>query len=115
MSLYNMQNYLFLFIAILSEVGATSALKSSAGFTRLCPSLLAVLGYGVSFYFLSLAMRSIPIGMAYALWAGIGTVLIVVIGAVVFGHNLNLPTIAGIGMIIAGVVTINLCSDGTFH
>ncbi|MDR1528837.1 MAG: multidrug efflux SMR transporter [Burkholderiales bacterium] len=110
-----MRNYLFLFIAILSEVAATSALKSSAGFTRLYPSLLVVLGYGISFYFLSLAIRVIPIGIAYALWAGIGIALITIVGAVVFNQHLNFPTIAGIGMILAGVITINLCSGGNFH
>ncbi len=110
-----MQNYLFLIIAILGEVGGTSALKASAGFSRLYPSLAAVLAYGVTFYFLSLAMHTISVGVAYALWAGIGIVLIAVIGTVVFGQSLNLWTIAGIVMILTGVVVVNLCSGENLH
>lgn len=110
-----MQSYLFLFIAILGEISGTSALKASAGFSRLYPSLLAIFGYGVAFFFLSLAMRTIPVGVAYALWAGIGIILVAIIGAVIFGQNLNFPTIAGIAMILVGVVIVNLYSKGSAH
>ncbi|MDR2367554.1 MAG: multidrug efflux SMR transporter [Deltaproteobacteria bacterium] len=110
-----MRNYLFLIIAIVSEVAGTSALKPSVGFTRLWPSLLVVLGYGLSFYFLSLAVRTIPIGIAYAIWSGIGTALIAVIGFAVFGQRLNLPTIAGMAMILAGVFAINFFSGAALH
>ena len=110
-----MQSYLFLLVAILGEIGGTSALKTSDGFSRLYPSLLAVLGYGVAFYFLSLAMRTIPVGIAYALWAGVGIVLVAVIGVVAFGQSLNFPTIAGIVMILVGVVVVNICSGGSLH
>lgn len=110
-----MKSYIFLFIAILGEISGTSALKASEGFSRLYPSLLAVLGYGVAFFFLSLAIRTIPVGIAYALWAGIGIVLVAAIGAVMFGQNLNLPTMVGIGMILLGCVIVNLCSSGSIH
>lgn len=110
-----MKSYIFLFIAILGEISGTSALKASEGFSRLYPSLLAVLGYGVAFFFLSLAIRTIPVGIAYALWAGIGIVLVAAISAVMFGQNLNLPTMVGIGMILLGCVIVNLCSSGSIH
>ena len=110
-----MKNYLFLFIAILGEISGTSALKASEGFSRMYPSLLAVLGYSVAFFFLSLAIRTIPVGIAYALWAGIGIILVAVVGAVMFDQKLNLPTMAGIGMILVGCVIVNLCSNGNIH
>ena len=110
-----MKSYLFLFIAIWGEISGTSALKASEGFTRLYPSILAVLGYCVAFFFLSLAIRTIPVGIAYAFWAGIGIVLVAVIGAVMFDQHLNLPTMAGIGMILVGCVVVNLCSSGNIH
>lgn len=105
-----MWNYVFLVIAILGEITATSALKASEGFTRLYPSLLTVAGYAITFYCLSLAVRTIPLGIAYAIWAGIGIALMAIIGAVVFGQNLNYPTMGGIALILIGVVVVNLCS-----
>jgi small multidrug resistance pump len=105
-----MQSYFFLFIAICGEIAATSALKASVGFSRLYPSLMAVLGYGAAFYFLSLSMRTIPVGVAYAIWAGVGIVLVTIVGLVLFGQQLNLPTIAGIGMILVGVLMVSLCA-----
>lgn len=82
-----MKSYLFLVIAILGEVGATSALKASDGFTKLWPAILSVLGYGIAFYFLSLTLRTIPVGIAYAIWAGVGIVFMALIGLVAFGQS----------------------------
>lgn len=110
-----MWNYIFLLIAILGEITATSALKASEGFTRLYPSLLTVTGYAVTFYCLSLAVRTIPLGIAYAIWAGIGIALMAIIGAVVFGQNLTYPTMGGIALILIGVVIVNLCSGSGMH
>ena len=103
--------YWYLTIAIVAEVLATSALKESQGFSRLVPSLLVVAGYGASFYFLSLVLQTIPIGVAYALWAGLGIVLITILGAVMFGQTMDLPAILGIALIISGVVVLRLFSS----
>jgi len=96
--------YLYLAIAILAEVIGTSALKATHGFTRLWPSLVVVAGYGVAFYFLSLSLRSIPVGVAYAIWSGAGVALITLIGWLVFKQKLDAPALAGILLIVAGVV-----------
>src|SRR5574344_1904211 len=98
-----MKNWLFLFVAIFAEVIATSSLKASAGFSRLGPSLLAVAGYGVAFYCLSLTLRTIPVGVAYAIWSGVGIVLVTLIAWLIFGQKLDLPAVAGMALIIAGV------------
>ena len=103
--------YWYLTIAIVAEVLATSALKESQGFSRLAPSLLVVVGYGASFYFLSLVLQTIPIGVAYALWAGLGIVLITIVGAVMFGQTMDLPAILGIALIISGVVVLRVFSS----
>jgi small multidrug resistance pump len=103
--------YWYLTIAIITEVLATSALKESQGFSRLVPSLAVVAGYGASFYFLSLVLQTIPIGVAYALWAGLGIVLITIVGAVVFGQKMDLAAILGIALIISGVVVLRLFSS----
>ena len=97
-------------VAILCEVIATAALKSSEGFTRLWPSLLVVAGYALAFYALSLALRTIPVGVAYAIWSGVGVVGIALIGRVVFGQTLDAPALIGIGLILAGVLVLNLFS-----
>lgn len=110
-----MKNWLFLAIAIVSETIATSALKSSAGFTRLMPSLLVVAGYGIAFYFLSLTLRTIPIGIAYAVWSGVGIVLIALVGWLVFGQKLDTPALLGMGLIVAGVVVMNVFSRTAQH
>ncbi len=102
--------YLFLALAIVAEVVATSALKATDGFTRLGPSLVVVAGYGLAFYLLSLVLRSVPIGIAYALWAGLGIVLVAVVGMVVYGQRPDLPAMLGIALIVAGVVVIQLFS-----
>lgn len=110
-----MQNWVFLGIAIVSEVIATSALKSSEGFSRLWPSLIVVVGYLLAFYFLSLTLRTIPVGIAYAIWAGLGIVLIAVSSWLLFGQKLDFPAILGMGFIIVGVVTINVFSKAGSH
>lgn len=108
-------NYLYLAIAIVAEVIATSALKASEGFTRLWPSLIVGIGYLVAFYFLSLTLRTITVGVAYAIWSGVGIVLVAIIGWLVLGQKLDAPAIGGMGLIIAGVVVINLFSKSTGH
>jgi small multidrug resistance pump len=104
-------NWLYLAIAILSEVIGTTALKSSNGFTRLVPSISVAMGYGCSFYFLSLTLRSIPVGIAYAVWSGVGVVLISLLGWWMFGQKLDLAAMIGIGLILAGVLVLNLLSQ----
>lgn len=110
-----MKNWLFLGLAIVAEVAATSNLKASAGFTKLWPSLLVVLGYAVAFYFLSLTLKVIPVGIAYAIWAGLGIVLISLIGWLVLGQKLDLPSILGMALIVTGVVIINVYSKVSVH
>ncbi len=107
--------YLYLGIAILAEVIATSLLKASAEFTRLWPSLGVALGYGIAFFFLSLTLRSIPVGIAYAIWSGIGILLVAAIGWIAYGQKLDGPALLGCGLIIAGVVVINLFSKAAAH
>jgi small multidrug resistance pump len=102
--------FLYLAVAIFAEVIGTSALKASNGFTVWLPSLVVVAGYGVSFYFLSLALRAIPVGVAYAIWSGVGIVLISVIGWALFRQRLDAAALVGIGLIISGVVVIQLFS-----
>tara|TARA_B100001063_G_C16732254_1_gene539990 strand:+ start:271 stop:597 length:327 start_codon:yes stop_codon:yes gene_type:complete len=103
--------YWYLAIAIVAEVLATSALKESQGFSKLLPTLLVMACYGASFYFLSLVLQTIPIGVAYALWAGLGIVLITIVGAVVFGQKMDLAAILGIALIISGVVVLRVFSS----
>jgi small multidrug resistance pump len=106
------QPYLYLGAAILAEVTATSALKSAEGFSRLWPSLIVVAGYGLSFFLLSLTLRSIPIGIVYAIWSGIGIVLIATVGWLLFKQTLDAPALMGMGLIIA---VINLFSKTVGH
>jgi len=103
--------FMYLAIAILAEVVGTSALKASNGFTVWVPSAIVVVAYGVSFYFLSLALRTIPVGVAYAIWSGVGIVLIATIGWLLFRQRLDAAAIFGMGLIIAGVVVIQLFSS----
>lgn len=107
--------WVYLGVAIVAEIIATSALKGSQGFTRLAPSILTVAGYAVSFYFLSLTLRYIPVGVAYAVWSGVGIVLISLVGAWVFDQHLDLPAILGIALIIAGVLVMNVFSKSIGH
>jgi len=102
--------YLWLAAAILSEVIGTSSLKAADGFTRLWPSVVVVLGYSAAFYCLSQTLRSIPIGVVYAVWSGVGTALIVLIGAAVYRQRLDAGAFAGIGLILAGVLVLHLFS-----
>jgi small multidrug resistance pump len=101
-----MSGYMYLAIAILSEVVATSALKSSDGFTKYGPSLVVILGYGISFYCLSVVLKTIPVGVAYAIWSGMGIVLITLLGWLVFSQRLDLPAFLGMALIVAGVIVI---------
>ncbi|HZW21395.1 DMT family transporter [Noviherbaspirillum sp.] len=110
-----MKNWLFLGAAILAEVIATSALKASDGFSRLGPSALVVAGYGIAFYLLSLTLRTIPVGIAYAVWSGVGIVLISAIGWFRFGQSLDMPAVIGIALIVAGVVVLNVFSKSVAH
>lgn len=103
-------NWIYLAIAIVSEVIATSLLKSSDGFRHLLPSVVVVIGYAVAFYFLSLTLRTIPIGIAYAIWSGVGIVLITVVGWVAYGQKLDGVAIVGIVLITAGAIILNLSS-----
>ena len=110
-----MQAHIALGIAIVAEVVATSALKASDGFTRLWPSLLVVLGYGVAFYGLSLTLKTIPVGVAYAVWSGLGVVLITAVSWVLFGQKLDAPALIGMGLIVAGVIVMNVFSKSVSH
>lgn len=110
-----MNQWLFLSIAIFSEVIATSALKSSDGFTRLLPSLVVVAGYASAFFFLSLSLRTIPVGVAYAIWSGVGIVLIAIIGWLFLGQKLDVPAMIGLLLIVAGVVVLNVFSRSASH
>jgi len=102
--------YLYLAIAIVAEVIGTSALKAAEGFTRLLPSVVVIVGYSTAFYFLSLALKAIPVGIAYAIWSGVGVALITLIGWIVFKQRLDAPALAGLALIVAGVVVIQFFS-----
>ncbi|MGO4287204.1 SMR family transporter [Bosea sp. UNC402CLCol] len=108
-------SYLYLAIAIVSEVIGTSALKASNEFTRLLPSLITVAAFFCAFYFLSLCLRTIPVGIAYAIWSGVGIVLISLIALVLFDQKLDLPALGGMALIVAGVMVINLFSKSAAH
>ncbi len=110
-----MKNFFFLGIAILFEIIATTALKRSEQFTQLIPSIITIIGYLAAFYFLSFAIRTIPVGIAYAIWSGVGIVLITIIGAVFFKQIPDLPAIIGLALIMIGVVVINVFSKTTAH
>jgi len=107
--------YLYFAIAIIAEVIATSALKASDEFTKLVPSIVVVVGYCVAFYFLSLVLRSIPTGISYAFWSGLGIVLISLVGIFAYKEIPDTPALIGMGLIIAGVIVINLFSKTTAH
>ena len=108
-------HYLFLVIAICGESVGTSALKASEGFTKVGPSLLAVLGYVVAFYFLSRVLQVVPIGVAYAIWSGLGIALLTVIGYFLFDQTLDFAAILGLGLIVAGVVVLQVFSSRAGH
>ena len=110
-----MKNWIFLSVAIMAEVIATSSLKASAEFTKFWPSVIVVVGYAIAFYFLSLTLRSIPLGIAYAVWSGLGVVLVSIVGWWLYNQTLDLASLIGIGLIIAGVLVINLFSSASAH
>jgi len=110
-----MNGAVLLAIAIIGEVVATSFLKASNGFTELVPTLVVVIGYAITFYFFSLALQTIPVGIAYAIWSGSGIVLIALIAYFAHGQTLDLPALIGMGLIIAGVMVINLFSQSSPH
>lgn len=107
--------HLYLVIAIIAEVFATSALKASEGFSRLGPVVWVVIGYGIAFYCMSVVIKTLPVGIVYAIWSGVGIVLISLIGLFVFKQKLDLPAVIGIALIIAGVVVINFFSKSSGH
>lgn len=108
-------HWLYLFIAIVAEVLATSALKAADGFSRLWPSVVVVLGYGTAFYFLSLTLRTLPVGVAYAVWSGVGVVLVSIAGVVLYRQTLDAAAILGIVLILAGVLVMHLFSKAVPH
>ncbi len=108
-------SYVWLTVAIVAEVIATTALKASAEFTRLIPSLIVVVGYAIAFYCLSIVLKTMPVGIAYAIWSGLGIVLITGLGYVLYQQTLDLPALVGMGLIIAGVAVINLFSGSVAH
>lgn len=110
-----MTGYLYLGIAIAAEVIATTSMKSLAGFSKPLPLALVICGYGLSFWMLALVVKSIPVGIAYAIWAGLGIVLVSIAAALIYGQKLDLPAIAGMTLIVAGVVVIQLFSASTGH
>lgn len=107
--------YLILSVAIVAEVAATTALARSAGFTRLVPSVVAVGGYAVAFWLLSLALQVIPTGIVYAIWSGLGIVLIAAVAWLRYGQRLDAPAVVGLGLIVAGVLVVNLFSRSVGH
>lgn len=107
--------YLFLAIAIIAEVAATSALKASEEFTRLIPSLIVIVGYGVAFYFMTLVLRVVPIGITYAIWSGVGIVLVAIVGFLFYKQVPDVPAVIGMCLIISGVVVIHVFSKTINH
>ena len=107
--------YTYLAIAIIAEVIATSALKASEAFTKLVPSLIVVIGYGVAFYLLAHVLKTIPVGITYAIWAGLGIVLVTIASAILYKQTPDLPAVLGMGLIVAGVVVINVFSKTLGH
>ena len=110
-----MNGFVYLGLAIAGEVVATSFLRASNGFSALLPSIVVVVGYAITFYFFSLALQTIPVGIGYAIWSGVGIVLIATIAYVVHGQTLDLPALIGMGLILAGVLVINLFSQSSAH
>jgi small multidrug resistance pump len=107
--------YVLLAIAIVAEVIATSALRASDGFTRAVPSAIVVVGYGLSFYLLSLTLRTLPVGIVYAVWSGAGIVLITLVATLLFRQTPDLPAVIGMGLIVSGVVVLNAFSSMSAH
>ena len=107
--------YLYLALAIVAEVAATSALKASEEFTRLVPSIIVIVGYFVAFYLLTLVLRVIPIGITYAIWSGLGIVLVTIVGFFLYKETPDIPAMIGMCLIISGVIVINVFSKTSSH
>jgi small multidrug resistance pump len=107
--------YVWLAVAIVAEVIGTSALRASEGFTRLMPALVVVAGYGLAFYCLSMTLKTMPVGIVYAIWSGVGIVLITLVAMVLYRQVPDLPAVAGLSLIVAGVVVLNLFSSMQAH
>ena len=107
--------YWYLTIAIIAEVIATSALKASEGFTKVIPSLTVIIGYGAAFYFLTHVLKTIPLGVTYAIWSGLGIVLVTIAGVILYKQTPDLPAVLGMGLIVVGVVVINVFSKTAGH
>ena len=107
--------YIYLLLAIIAEVVGTSALKASDGFTNWIPNVIVIVGYGLAFYFLSLVLKTIPVGVAYAIWSGLGIVLISLVGYIYFKQRLDFPAVIGMALIISGVIVINIFSKTISH
>ena len=107
--------YAYLAIAIIAEVLATTSLKASAEFTKLIPSLIVIVGYAVAFYFMTLVLRFIPVGITYAVWSGLGIVLVAIVGAIAYKEFPDMPAVIGMAFIVAGVVIINVFSQTVSH
>jgi len=107
--------YLYLAIAIVCEVVGTSALKASEEFTRLVPSLIVIAGYGAAFYFMTLVLRTIPLGITYATWSGVGIVLVTIVGALLYKQSPDIPAIIGMGLIVSGVFVLHIFSKTVSH
>ena len=108
-------SYLYLAFAIVSEVIGTSALKASEQFSRPVPSLITLVAFASAFYFLSLTLRTMPVGIAYAIWSGIGVVLIALAGWLIHGQRLDAAALIGIGLIVSGVIVMNVFSSSSAH
>lgn len=108
-------HYIILFLAVAAETIGTTALQASQQFSKVVPSVICVIAYAAAFYLLSLALKFMPVGILYAVWSGLGIVLIAAIGYAVFGQKLDVPAILGIAMILAGILVIHLFSDSSTH
>jgi small multidrug resistance pump len=114
-AMFTTRAWTYLAIAIVAEVIATSALKAAAGFSRPGPSAIVVVGYGIAFYFLSLTLQTIPVGVTYAIWSGVGIVLITLLAWLIYGQTLDAAAILGLALITAGVVVLNVYSRTVAH
>lgn len=109
------RSYIYLILAIVFEIIATTFLKKTEEFSKLIPSIITVIGYSAAFYFLSLTLRQIPVGITYAIWSGVGIIFITIIGIVAFKQVPDLPAIIGIALIVIGVIIINIFSKMGTH
>lgn len=108
-------SYLILFLAVIAETIGTTALQASQQFSRLWPSVLVVVSYGIAFYLLGLTLKFMPVGIVYAIWSGLGIVFIAIIGFIVFGQRLDWPAVIGLAMILTGILVIHLFSKTAGH